>query len=108
MSRFHQRLQEDMKDSEFAAGFREMDAALNLLHAIEEARRSLHITQKELATRMGRRREAVTRILTGDEANPTLETITELLSALGLKAEITLRPAEPDDTPITATFVSST
>ena len=49
---------------------------------------------------MGRRRETVSRLLNAQDANPTLETITELLSALGIVADITLRRAEDNEHPI--------
>jgi transcriptional regulator with XRE-family HTH domain len=107
MSRFHQRLRKDLEDPEFAAGYREMDAELSLLQAIEEACRELHITQEELAARMGRHREAITRLLSASGSNPTLETLMELLDALGLRADITLRPALGDEAPIRAMFVPS-
>ena len=49
---------------------------------------------------MGRRREAVSWLLNAGEANPRLGTLTALLTALGLTAEITLRRATEDDVPI--------
>jgi transcriptional regulator with XRE-family HTH domain len=105
MSRFHQRLREDLKNPEVAADFYEMSAEIALMQALEEARKSLHLTEKELAERMGTRREAITRLFNVEHANPKLSTITSLLSALGLRAEITLRPALPDETPIAARFI---
>lgn len=105
MSRFHQRLRKDLEDPEVAADFYEMTAAIVLMQALEEARKASHLTEKELAERMGTRREAITRLFNAENANPTLSTITGLLAALGLRAEITLRPASPDETPIEARFV---
>lgn len=107
MSRFHQRLRKDLEDSEVAADFYEMTAEIALMQALEEARKSLHLTEKELAERMGRRRESVTRLFNATPANPKLSTITSVLSALGLRAEITLRPALPDEMPIEAKFIPS-
>ena len=100
MNRFEQRLHARLKNAELAAGYREMEAELNLLHAIEDVRTQLHVSKEELASRMGKRREAVSRLLTTEEANPTLDTITELLSALGVTADITLRKAEEGETPL--------
>ncbi len=82
-----------------------MTAEITLMQALEEARKSLHLTEKELAERMGTRRESITRLFNAEDANPTLSTITSLLAALGLRAEITLRPALPDEAPIEARFV---
>lgn len=108
MSRFHQRLREHMQDPEFAAAFNEMGAEIALIQALEEARIALHITEKELAERMGKHRTAITRLFNTADANPTLETITALLAALGLHADVTLRPALPDETLLEARFVPKT
>ncbi len=100
MNRFEQRLQTRMKNAEFAAGYRDMEAELDLLQAIDDARAQLQVSKEELARRMGRQREAVSRVLTTDEANPTLDTIAELLAALGVTADITLRKAGEGEGPL--------
>ncbi|HEY7356561.1 MAG TPA: helix-turn-helix transcriptional regulator, partial [Ktedonobacterales bacterium] len=97
-----------LQHARVAAGYQEMDAELALLQTLDEARRSLHVTQEQLAERMGKRREVIARLLSSPDANPTLDTLTELLSALGLKAEVTLRPAAPEEARIEAKFVPST
>jgi len=56
--------------------------------------------QEQLATRMGKKRETVARLLSADEINPTLNTLIELLSALNLTADITLRQAKEGEGPI--------
>ena len=100
MDRFEQRLQKRLQNEEVAAGYREMAAELELLRAIDAARKQLQMTQEQLAERMGRKREAVSRLLSADDANPTLNTIVELLSALNLTADITIRQAEKGEGPI--------
>jgi transcriptional regulator with XRE-family HTH domain len=103
MGRFEQRLRARLKNPEFASGYREMTAEIDLIRALDEAREQLHISKEELATRTGKRRESVSRLLNTEEANPTLDTITGLVSALGLTADITLRRAENDEAPIKVT-----
>lgn len=100
MNRFEQRLQQRLQNTEFAEGYREMDAELELIGALEQIRQSLHLSKEELAERMGRKRESVSRLLTSGSANPTLGTITDLLSALGIVADIRLRRAGDDEHPI--------
>lgn len=100
MNRFEQRLKKHMLNPEFATGYREMDAEITLIAALEQAREELHLSKEELATRMGRKRESVTRLLNDGGSNPTLETITELLSALGIVADIRLRRASEGEQPI--------
>jgi transcriptional regulator with XRE-family HTH domain len=107
MSRFHQRLNEDLQDAEFAEAFNDMSVDIALLQVLEEARKALNVSEKELAERMGVQRPTVTRLFNASHPNPTLDTITDILRALGLRAEIKIRPASPEDTaiPIRAVFV---
>jgi transcriptional regulator with XRE-family HTH domain len=100
MNRFEQRMRKRLQNEEIAAGYREMDAELELMHAIDAVRKQQQISQETLAARMGKKRESVARLLSSDEANPTLETIVELLSALNLTADITLRHTREGEGPI--------
>ena len=107
MSRFHQRLREDLRYPEFAEAFYDMSAEIALLHILEEARKALNVSEKELAERMGVQRSTITRLFNATHPNPTLDTISDILRALGLQAEIKISPASPEDgpIPITAKFV---
>jgi transcriptional regulator with XRE-family HTH domain len=100
MNRFEQRLRKKLQNPEFAAGYQEMSAELELMEAIDEARRKQHMSQETLASLMGKKREAVTRLLSSEDVNPTLNTLIELLSALNLTADITIRQAEEGEGPI--------
>src|SRR5436853_7915091 len=95
MSRFHQRLHEDLKDPEFAEAFYDMRADIALLQVLEEARKALNVSEKELAERMGVQRPTVTRLFNASHPNPTLDTISDILRALGLRAEIRISPTSP-------------
>jgi transcriptional regulator with XRE-family HTH domain len=107
MSRFHQRLRQDLRDPEVAADFYQETAEIVLMQVLEEARKAFALTDRELAERMGMPRESVTRLFNAEHANPKLSTIISLLSALELHADITLRPASPDEAPVEAKFVRS-
>ncbi len=100
MNRYEQRRKKLLQNNEVAAGYQEMAAALELMHAIDDIRRQLDLSQEQLAARMGKKREAVTRLLSADDINPTLNTIIELLSALNLTADITLRQTREGEGPI--------
>jgi transcriptional regulator with XRE-family HTH domain len=100
MNRYEQRRQKRLQNEEVAAGYREMAAELELMRAIDDVRKQLDMSQEQLARRMGKKREAVTRLLSSDDVNPTLDTIIELLSALQLTADITLRQAREGEGPI--------
>src|SRR5436305_9658147 len=107
MSRFHQRLDEDVEDSEFAEAFYDMSADITLLQVLEEARKALNVSEKELARRMGIQHTTVTRLFNASHPNPTLDTISDILRALGPQAEIKISLASPEDAaiPIRARFV---
>lgn len=100
MTRFEQRLQKRLQNADVADGYREMDAELELMYAIDTIRRQQHISQEQLAQLMGRKREAVARLLTSEEINPTLNTLIEFLSALNITADITLRHSRKGEGPI--------
>jgi transcriptional regulator with XRE-family HTH domain len=100
MNRFEQRLRKRLRNEEIAAGYREMSAELDLMRAIDTIRKQQHMSQEQLASQMGKKRETVARLLSADESNPTLNTLIELLSALNLTAEITLRQSSEGEAPI--------
>jgi transcriptional regulator with XRE-family HTH domain len=100
MSRFHQRLRQRLRDPEFAAGYEEMGSELQLVEALNLLREQANLSTEELAQRMGRQRTAVSRLFNASRANPTLDTLSDLLRALGVTAEIHLRPAEEGEPPI--------
>jgi transcriptional regulator with XRE-family HTH domain len=102
-NKFEQRLQKHLCDPEFAEGYREMTSEIQLLKAIEEIRAAQHISKEALANKMGTKREVVSRILNDYSSNPTLETLMELLSAMGITADITLRPSREGEEPIKVT-----
>lgn len=97
MGRFKQRLAQRMAGPEFAKGYDEIDAELSLIAALDKAREKLHITQQELSQRMQRKQPAVARILSGSSVNPTLDTLVDLLKAMGLSAKIELHLAKPKE-----------
>ena len=100
MNRYEQRRQRRLQNPEIAAGYRELAAELELMQAIDAVRKEQNLSQEELASRMGKKREALSRLFSADDINPTLETIIELLSALDLTADITLRHRREGEGPI--------
>ena len=77
-----------------------MDAELELMRALDSIRKQQHMSQETLAAIMGKKREAISRLFSADDSNPTLDTLIELLSALKLTADITLRQAKEGEGPI--------
>jgi transcriptional regulator with XRE-family HTH domain len=87
--------------------FLDMSAEIALRQVLKQARKALNVSEKELAERMGIQRSAVTRLFNASHPNPTLDTISDILRALGLQAEIKISPASPENAaiPIKAEFI---
>lgn len=107
MNRFEQRKRKALQNPEVAEGYREMAAELAFMQAIDEARKRQQLSHEQLASLTGKKREAISRLLSAENINPTLETLIELLSALDLTADITLRPAREGEAPMKVVLESS-
>ncbi len=62
-----------------------------LLRELEAARERQHLSKREVARRMDRQESAISRLLKGEGANPTLSTITDLAYALNLEVEVRIK-----------------
>lgn len=100
MNRYEQRRQKRLQNPAIAAGYREMSAEIQLMHALDTIRQQANITKEALAMQMGTRREVVSRLLNGTEVNPTIDTLIEILSALRFTADIRLRPSREGEEPL--------
>lgn len=100
MSRFEQRLRQDLSDPEFAAGYYEMDAEIKLIRALDAIRRHERLTITQIAKQSHMSRESASRLFNAQEPNPTLETLSNVLRAMKLQAEVTLRHVPEGEPPI--------
>ena len=107
MNRYQQRRQKRLQNPEIANGYREMAAEMELMRLLDEVRKAQHLTHEELAERIGRKREAVSRLFSDDDINPTIGTLIELLAALDLTADITLRHSREGEGPIKVVLEST-
>lgn len=103
MNRFEQRLQKRLQNKAINSGYQEMSIELELMQALDVIRKQQHLSHEAFAERMGKKRETVSRLLSAEESNPTLHTLIEMLSALHLTADVTLREAEEGEKPIKIT-----
>jgi DNA-binding phage protein len=98
---FEDFINEKLSDATFKAGFErklaKVKSIAEVLHAIESVREQESIPKAEVARRMDRKPEAVSRLLRGQGANPTLDTLVELADAIGLELDIRIKrqPARP-------------
>ncbi|HST42877.1 MAG TPA: XRE family transcriptional regulator [Conexibacter sp.] len=95
---FEQWFDEQMEDPEFRDAYERAGAKIRstvqLMRALDLLREQVGLSKAEVARRMGRKPEAVSRLLRSGSSNPTLETLVELVTALDLQLElrITRRP----------------
>lgn len=87
MSRYEQRKESRLRDPDVRAGYEEVHAELALLRAIDHARSALGVSQRELASILGRTQPAVSQFLSGSYA-VTLDATLEYLEALHLQARV--------------------
>jgi DNA-binding phage protein len=85
-----------LSDPSFKAGFErklaKVKSIAEVMHVIESVREQKNITKAEVARRMDRKPEAVSRLLRGEGANPTLDTLVELADAIGLELDVHIKP----------------
>lgn len=98
---FEQFLGEQLRDPEFKAGFErklaKVKSIAEVMSVIETVREDEGLAKAEVARRMERKPSAVSRLLAGNGANPTLDTLVDLIDALGLELDLRIRrqPARP-------------
>jgi transcriptional regulator with XRE-family HTH domain len=88
-------LVERLKNTEFAKLYGEEDAKLDFAITLTKARRSLNLTQKELALKLNISQPYIAK-LEGGEANPTLGTIGKLLATINLRLVTGTAPLAPE------------
>jgi ribosome-binding protein aMBF1 (putative translation factor) len=69
-------------------------ALRRFLHALREERERQGLSVTDVAERMGIDKAAVSRLETGRQANPTIETLCRYAAAIGKRIEMTLADAE--------------
>ncbi len=85
--------------SERELDFQVIRGSSGLVATFEAFRESQGVSKAEIARRTDLYREAVSRLLSAENPNPTMKSIVQLLAGLDLHMEITLRPTRPDDSP---------
>lgn len=84
-----------LDDPSFRASFEKKLARVKsiteVLRVIELVRERENIPKAELARRMDRKPEAISRLLRGEGANPTLDTLIDLVDAIGLELDIRIK-----------------
>ncbi len=80
--------------AEYARARAEIRAVDDLIRALDEQRVAIGMTKAELARRVSASPEVVRRLLTAEDANPTMETVLRVAEAVRLRVAL-----EPIDAP---------
>ena len=79
-----------MKDEEFKAEYEKLKPRYDVISQIIEARKSLNMTQEELALRVGTQKSNISRLESGTY-NPSLDFLTKVARSLGKEMQVTLK-----------------
>jgi transcriptional regulator with XRE-family HTH domain len=82
-----------MKDPGFKAGYDALEPEFALASMLIEARTKAHLSQAEVAERMGTSQSTIARLESG-AAKPTLSTLERFAEATGTRVRVWLEPAE--------------
>jgi transcriptional regulator with XRE-family HTH domain len=90
---FDEYLAVNMQDPEFARLYREEQAELDVIYALTDARRSRHLTQKELSIRTGVSQSEISR-MENWALSPSIRVLRRLADGMDMTLEVTLKPKD--------------
>jgi transcriptional regulator with XRE-family HTH domain len=93
MSDFREYLDAQLQNPEFEKEWNDLEPEFNTIQAIIDARKSSHLTQKELAERTGINQSDISKIETGN-ANPALSTLKRLADGMGMVLKLEFVPKQ--------------
>ena len=79
-----------MKDEEFKQEYEKLSPRYDVISQIIEARASQHITQEELALRVGTQKSNISRLESGTY-NPSLDFLIKIAHSLGKEVHVTIK-----------------
>lgn len=92
---FEEFLDGQLADPSFKAGFdrrlAKVKSIAEMLQVVDQVRERENLPKAEIARRMNRKPEAISRLLRGEGSNPTLDTLVDLIDAIGLELDIRIK-----------------
>ncbi|MBA4210826.1 MAG: transcriptional regulator [Parvibaculum sp.] len=82
-----------IKDPEFRTAYEEADVEYRVVEALIEARSRAHLSQTELAKRIGTTQSAIARLESG-QVSPTITTLKRYAAATGSRLVIDMLPVK--------------
>lgn len=91
MTQFDNFLEEQLQDPELKAEYDALEPEFSIMQAMIDARRSVGLTQKQLAERTGIAQSDISKLESGN-ANPSLRTLRRLAAGLGMQVQVKFQP----------------
>ena len=91
MKTFNQFFDEQMKNPEFKKEYENLQPEFDVIRTLINARKSVHITQQELAKKTGISQADISKIENGTR-NPTLNMLKRLADGLGMQLRLDFIP----------------
>ena len=82
---FSTSLKAKMRNKSFKEAFEHYSNMLSIGLLIREVRKAAGFTQKELAARMGVSQQLISRLESGEDENPTIDTLSRVADVVGKK-----------------------
>lgn len=90
---FEKDLQDRLKNEEFRKEYAALESEYIIIQAIIDARKKLHLTQKQLSERTGINQADISKIETG-VSNPTLKMLNRLAEGMNMTLKLAFEPKE--------------
>jgi DNA-binding XRE family transcriptional regulator len=95
VSNFDTYLQEQLQDPEFRERFEAADRALEITFQLAELRRQRGLTQAQVASMMGARRQTISRLENPASYEQTFTALKRYVEVLGGELRVSVVPREP-------------
>ena len=99
MSEWDKFVEEQLKDPEVRAEYDALEPEFTIIQAIIDARKNRGLTQKQLSDRTGIAQGDISRLENGN-ANPSLNTLKRLATAMGMTLRIEFTPSVRENTEV--------
>lgn len=93
MSDFRNYLNEQLKDEEFKAEYEKLEPEFSIIQAVIDARKTNHMTQKELSEKTGIAQSDISKLENGN-SNPTISMLQRLAEGMGMTVKLQFVPKQ--------------
>lgn len=93
MSDFRDYLNEQLKNEDFRAEYERLEPEFSIIQAVIDARKTNHMTQKELAEKTGIAQSDISKLENGN-SNPTISMLQRLAEGMGMTVKLQFVPKQ--------------